>query len=196
MADATARVANPVYGEQKPNFRSQHIYFYYLTPGHGRRHITAYYFNEQAPLTPAEMQLHVKTLVHRIRNANPPLPKAFGFRAFPWRHKSYFVAVYDHHERLTKDNAVTFTYEATGGPNHSFFGGVDIAEVEPNLSGFFCVNHMRGVHGNDLRNGEREKFVVTANHPDHAHFLVRALRFLGHFRSHTDSGTNTGPPQP
>lgn len=198
MDHVQATLSNPVYDPRDRNFRSKHIYFYYLR-GHGDGEVVrAYYIKAQTPLRPEDMPAEVKRLAKWVRD-NDPRPDGDRLGAIPWRHKSYFAAVLDDHETLDIGNAFTFGYQGKGGPNHSFFDGVDITDMEGDLSGFFCVNHMKGRHGNDLGN-ESEEFHVEANHSHgHAHLAGRAKAadaLSAPLFSHTDSGTNTGPPQP
>ena len=198
MDHAQATLSNPVYDSSDRNFRSKHIYFYYLRAHGAGEAVRAYHIKAQTPLRHDEMKAEVKRLAKWVKDENPP---AQGTRLgeIPWTHKSYFAAVLDDDEALEVGNAFTFGYRAAGGPNHSFFDGVDITDMEGDLSGFFCVNHMRGRHGNDLGN-ESEVFHVEANHSHgHAHLASRAKAaetLAAPLFSHTDSGTNTGPPQP
>ena len=188
---------NPVYDRQDPDFESRYIYFYYIRPhGTPRPTVDIYHFARPSALKPTQMATEMSNIVSEIMGPNPPQIRGHEFWQVEWVHTSYFAAVFEGSEKLVADDAFTFRFKRIlgYGPNHSFFGGKDITNMGPNLSGFFCVNHMLDEDGTRLGN-KKQKFRVTANH-GHSHSSVsRLLHFLQYF-SHTDTGTNTGPPQP
>lgn len=200
MDHIQATAANPVYDSRTDNFRSKHIYFYYLPSHESDEKVRAYHVEAQSPLRPDEIPAEVKRLAKWVQDENPT-PHGEGLGAISWRHKSYFAAVLDDHERLQAGNAFTFGFRGKGGPNHSFFDGVDVTDMDDGLSGFFCINLMRSEHGRDLEDGEIEDFHVEANHSDQANLVAPAQApgrrdRISQRDSHTDTGTNTGPPQP
>ena len=197
MGTVPAVAKNSVYRSRKPGFRSNHIYFYHLK-GHDRRKsdVDAYHIVLEDPICHGEMGRKMEEIMKCIRANRSPGVKGTGLDAFEWRHKSFFAAVLEGDSALEARNAFTFHYVALRIHlrNHSFYDGCDVSgvsNVDKRLSGFYCVNHMRGWHGRDI-GAWKEKFHVRANHHSELSFIGR---HLARFFAHNDSGTNTGPPQ-
>ncbi len=179
------RPPNPVYDNDLPNskFSSKYIYFYYLREPDK---VDAYIIKRRSRVVWDDMESEIQTIIGEIRN-NQLRPDGHRLGILTWRHRGFIAMVMDDREhRLEANNAATFqlrmpdgTY--TGG-NQSFRDGKDIPLVDTNITGFYCLNHMRHRHGHVLRRGEDEVYWIEANH---GHY---------HPRAHEDAGTNLGPP--
>jgi hypothetical protein len=194
MGKAPTRIANPVYDPNSPhhpNPPSKYIYFYYLKEVSPK--VRAYRIEKQNPVSDTEIEALVKDVATRIKNGTyPDQPDGFTLGRLTWKKKSYIAIVLeDNQQKLINGNAVTFELELEDGSldgNHTFRDGHDIPLFDNNITGFYCFNYMRGVHGNDLGNREAERFWVEVHHNR------SGMRAGAGPRSHDDAGTNLGPP--
>ncbi len=190
-------LAKPVYSNDlpTPKFPSKYINFYYLREtGNPETEVEGYFVERHIPVKWQDMPGQLGTIIDEIR-ANVWPKKTSTLGGLPWQHRGFLAVVLDDQShKLRGGDAMTFANGPLGGPyngdNHSFRDGMDVPTVKTNISGFFCVNHMRHKHGHILKHGEKEYFWVNVNH-DHSN---RAARPTNARTGHEDAGTNLGPP--
>jgi hypothetical protein len=197
MVRAEAEATNPVYRNKRAKFSSRHIYFYYLEHRGraGGGYVEAYHFIMPFRLPPAVMEAFVPTLL-AMRDAGILEIRGNKLSSIEWRNKSYLVVVLrDPKERLIKEDAIVVTMPDDGNIdpelNKTFRGGTDVRIMPPRASGFFCRNIMKNKRGCKLgRPGKKEsEYLTIAVQHNKTGRLDHARR-----ASHTDTGTNTGPP--
>ena len=191
MAKAMTEPPNPAYRDFDPKFSSEHVYFYYLkhVP---HDYVEAYYIPLGVAVVPATLELMIPGLLASVKGNDPPKPVGDRLGSFVWRHRSYLVAVLeDPAQRLVEEDAVTFSIGGNQARNKTFRGGRDVPPLAAGITAFFCSNRMKNEHGNDLGQSgkETERIKIVVNHN------LTGIRGGDGARAHTDTGTNTGPPQ-
>ena len=190
MAKTPFAPRNPAYQDFKPDFTSQHVYFYYLKHD-PEDYVEAYYIPIGVRVKPDILKLMIPDFLESIKGKNPPRPVGPRLGSFVWRQRSYFVVVLeDRDEKLIEKEAVTFSVGDVESNNKTFRGGQDVATGLSNITAFFCRNDMKKKDGEfSQTKKESENIKIVVNH--------NKTGVLGHdnIRAHTDTGTNTGPPQ-
>lgn len=186
--------ANPVYVQTQTRRPLKRIYFYKSRDG--TREIESY-FLKMPPIAHEDIPAKINDILQEI--ANSQIQAANSIRYIPWEGDSYFILYYE--GKLKQDNAVTFNFCEPGesapfctGGNHTFRDGAD-EQLPGGVSLFYCINHMEKRGGGSWREKERERFQVTLNHDDGGPGQEAAASAAPEsIVTHTDTGTNTGPP--
>jgi hypothetical protein len=187
-------------------------YFYYVGKApldSDDRPVTAYqYVSHHGPIEPFELRQLVTQLALNAREPDPnkqnPKPSTASFK---WRRKSYIIMLVDDPAfSFDKDNAISMA-EVVSGKNYTFFDGVDFDDIAlPGPAGGAAkeyvtaacfINHMkRSIAGDDLRDGEEQRFTAIYAPPIRSAFVRDDARFAadGRLSLDDDSGTNMGPP--
>jgi hypothetical protein len=194
------------YTEYNPDLKAECIYLYYFTAA---AKCQVYYLDYHRYIPPSTMPAEVASIVDRIKNGTLSTTYS-GMDSLDRNRKSYFVVVLDEPPlKLISDDAVKFKLKPwyLFGGNHTFMDGHDIPAVAgyPDMSAFYCFNHMLHREGRVLKAGEKEWFKVKLNHTHERswHYfligwwvLLLGLAWLLGMRSHEDTGANAGPPVP
>lgn len=100
-----------------------------------------------------------------------------------WDQVSFFVVVLEGPDELCPGAGFEFTFMDGDDkrPNHTFFGGQDLAPYRGHTAAY-CVNYFRDKNGKPLPPNMRERFQWETHHSG-----SRAMRF------HNDSGDNIAP---
>ena len=187
-----AQVHNNAYHSHNASLPARLIYFYYLKrPDDPKEETRVFVLDRGRHIPPHKIQEEIETILGEIHNGDHS-PVGWKIGDVRWRHKSWLVFVLDDNQhRLTAGNAVEFSFVDVDGSgrlseNHSFWDGddTDPFQAYPNISGFYCLNHMIPKGGVGELSSD-EQFEVKVHHP---HALASGKR------THDDTGTNMGPP--
>jgi hypothetical protein len=176
--DGPPQEVNPVYLPTRARQPMRRVYLYRIID---HETVLGYRTDRPQPIEYDKMEGEIDTILREIASGEIQ-PEGEDLGDLTWFRRNYFVVVYeDPHDSMVRGDAVTFEHNTTN-MNHTFRDGKDIPN-RGDVRRFFCINHMLRQDGAHLPPRKREYYTVTVNH-----------RRGPRPRSHSDTGTNTGPP--
>jgi hypothetical protein len=186
----TGRRRTGIYKDYNARQESWCVYFYYVTDRSGYDEVKCFCLDSDRKIT--SIKIKIKQLLENVfEQTDTPPQCGSNFRSFKWRRYSYIVIALDS-ENVVFDrlNALTVKHESSK-LNHSFFDGndytqkIEVQGVERNISVVYFINHMVGLDGYEIMNGQKEKFDFHWN-------LIKKSRVP--FLPPDSGGTNQGGP--